>query len=101
MQNNLIPLYFDALNYIKFFYVSKSFWDLETPKAQVELFSQAALNGGYFLHVFIDAAMKSQEAKEIWMKNKVKQVRKGKMDVPTNVSRTLGELFMKAKSANV
>ena len=86
-------LYIDALNYSRRFFSDKNFWNLRKPFNKLRKFVNAAKGSGYYIEVFIDAGIQTDETLKKWKLRREQQVRKCKLDVPPTLALIYGDMW--------
>jgi hypothetical protein len=85
-------LYVDLLNFGDYFF-PLSDWNVTKAFQRVRGFVSASANSHFKIKVFIDDAVPSIESERKWKTRREKEVRKGTKNMPTSMSRMLGEMF--------
>jgi len=83
----------DILNYSKDFLNLKDHWDLEFATKNVKKFVDSCRENGFYIEIFIDARMKTDEALKTWRDRRENEVLNEPSKVPANLSKIIGELF--------
>lgn len=86
-------LYVDALNFMGKFQMTRPQFNIHRSIRSVKAFVDSARNSGWSVHIFIDANIQTDEARNKWKKRREAEVRSGKRRVPQGCQTLLADMF--------
>jgi hypothetical protein len=86
-------LYVDALNFLGKFQMTRPQFNIHRSIRSVKAFVDSARKSGWSVHVFIDANIQTDEARNKWKKRRESEVRSGKRRVPQGCQTLLADMF--------
>ncbi len=68
-------------------------WDFDQAAAKIKHFVEALQSEGWYLEVFIDAGIQSEEGWDKWKGRRVKEVESEQRNIPQGMTDLMGEMY--------